>query len=400
MTDKNLNTKDNINISPSDWVKTTLGEVCEIKSGSTPSTKEESFWNGEISWITPKDLSNYNYVYISKGEKSITQKGLKSSSVQLLPRNTILFSSRAPIGYVAIAQNELTTNQGFKNLVCDEKRSHFRFFYYLLKEKSDHIEKLSSGSTFSEASASVMRSIQISLPSLLEQQVIASVLSAFDDKIELLREENKTLEEIGKTIFKEWFGKYSVDKPEELPEGWRVGKLGEELTIKQGKYVKAENLSEDKTEVKKYPIYGANGIRGYIDNYMYEEPKVVFGCRGLCGNPRISEKQSSITNTCMVLENEKSFLSSEFIYFLSKKIDFESVTSGSAQPQITITNLYSLEIIIPDQETLKQFDEAIQPIFRKIRDNSEQIQSLSHSRDELLPKLMSGVVRVNDFNKN
>lgn len=399
MSDNTSHTASNSSLPPNWWVETTLGDVCEIKSGSTPSTKEESFWGGEISWITPKDLSNYNSVYISKGEKSITEKGLKNSSAQLLPKNTILFSSRAPIGYVAIAQNELTTNQGFKNLVCDEKKSHFRFFYYLLKEKSDHIEKLSSGSTFSEASASVMRSIQISLPPLAEQQAIASVLSAFDDKIELLREQNKTLEELGQTIFQEWFGKYSVD--DELPEGWRVGKLGEELTIKQGKYVEAENLSEIQTEDKKYPIYGGSGIRGFIEDFMYEKPMVVLTCRGNgCGLIQFSKEKSSITNSCMAFENMNSLLSSEFIYFLSKKIDFESVTSGSAQPQITVTNLYNLEIIIPNKETLQKFDEAIQPIFGKIRDNSEQIQSLAHSRDELLPRLMSGLVRVNDFNNN
>ena len=207
--------------------------------------------------------------------------------------------------------------------------------------------------------------MQVVFPPLPEQQAIASY-SAFDDKIELLREQNKTLEEMGQTIFQEWFGKYGVD--DELPEGWRVGKLGEELVIKQGKYVKAENLSEIQTEDKKYPIYGGSGIRGFVENFMYEKPMVVLTCRGNgCGLIQFSKEKSSISNSCMAFENMNSPLSSEFIYFLSKKIDFESVTSGSAQPQITVTNLYNLEIIIPDQEILKKFDEAIQPFLQNQR---------------------------------
>ena len=92
---------------PNGWVETTLGEVCDVQSGGTPSTKNQNYWNGDISWITPKDLSNYTKVFIKKGERSITQIGLDNSSAKLLPKHTILFSSRAPIGYVVIAKNNL-----------------------------------------------------------------------------------------------------------------------------------------------------------------------------------------------------------------------------------------------------------------------------------------------------
>jgi type I restriction enzyme S subunit len=113
-----------------------------------------------------------------------------------------------------------------------------------LKNKAEYIEKMSSGSTFSEASATVMRSVTISLPPLPEQQAIAAVLSSFDDKIELLREENKTLEATAQGIFKEWFGKYKVD--DELPKGWRVGKLGEEFDILMGQSPAGESYNENK----------------------------------------------------------------------------------------------------------------------------------------------------------
>lgn len=165
------------------WKETTLGEISKIISGSTPSTKDPSYWDGAIPWITPKDLASFKGVYIKHGERNITEEGYNNSSTQLLPFNSILFSSRAPIGYIAIAANEVTTNQGFKNIVCNEEKAHYKFIYYWLKNETERIKKLSSGSTFSEASATLMRSLKISLPSLPEQRAIAAVLSSFDDKI-------------------------------------------------------------------------------------------------------------------------------------------------------------------------------------------------------------------------
>jgi len=102
---------------PKGWKWTTLGEIGEVASGGTPSTKIAQYWNGSIGWITPADLSGYEGKYIGKGRKNISIEGLNKSSARLLPKGTILFSSRAPIGYVAIAKNELATNQGFKNLI-------------------------------------------------------------------------------------------------------------------------------------------------------------------------------------------------------------------------------------------------------------------------------------------
>jgi type I restriction enzyme S subunit len=373
---------------PQDWQETTLGEVCEIKSGSTPSTKEESFWGGEISWITPKDLSNYNSVYISRGEKSITTEGLKNSSAQLLPKDTILFSSRAPIGYVAIARNELTTNQGFKNLVCDEKNSHFRFFYYLLKEKSDHIEKLSSGSTFSEASASLMKSIPILLPPLPEQKAIASVLSSFDDKIELLREQNKTLEEMGQTIFKEWFGKYGVD--DDLPEGWKVGKITE--------IIKREPVSYkcDKKDLDpkgKTPIIdqGSNALYGYTSREpdfiaTKENPVIVF-TNHTCNYWFVDYPFCAIQN--VLPYRGKDGYDEYFLYFMTKgSITF--IEYKGHWPDFE-----AKDFVIPSAEIAQKFSKIAKPILEKISDNNSQIHSLARSRDELLPKLMSGQVRLN-----
>ena len=114
-------------------MKYKLSEIGEIVSGGTPSTKINDYWNGDVAWITPKDLANYNKKYISRGERNISKLGLDSSSATLLPVNTVLFTSRAPIGYVAIAKNELATNQGFKSIICDKNKCNYRYMYYWLK---------------------------------------------------------------------------------------------------------------------------------------------------------------------------------------------------------------------------------------------------------------------------
>lgn len=168
----------------SEWKECTLAELGEIVGGATPSTKDESNYGGDIAWITPKDLSTLKGRFIAHGERNITEKGLNSCSTQMMPANAVLFSSRAPIGYVAIAKNPVCTNQGFKSLVANADNDPM-FLYYLLKYNKDAIEAMGSGTTFKEVSGSTMRGIRVRVPvSKAEQQRIASVLAALDSKIE------------------------------------------------------------------------------------------------------------------------------------------------------------------------------------------------------------------------
>lgn len=167
------------------WKECTIADLGTVVGGATPSTKDSANYdNGTIAWLTPKDLSGYQGRYISRGERNITEKGLRSCSTQLMPRHTVLFSSRAPIGYVAIAENELCTNQGFKSIIPNENTDYL-FLYYLLKYNKDAIENMGSGTTFKEVSGNTMRGIRVRVPSDIEtQRRIAGVLGSIDDKIE------------------------------------------------------------------------------------------------------------------------------------------------------------------------------------------------------------------------
>ncbi|MDY9925719.1 restriction endonuclease subunit S [Methanosarcina sp.] len=160
------------------WIKGVLSDFGEVVSGGTPKTKVAEYWGEDISWITPADLSGYSEKYIHKGRKSITHLGLKNSSAKLMPKGSVLFSSRAPIGYVAVAGNELCTNQGFKSLVPKEDvNSDFLFYYF--KSIKQLAEKKASGTTFKEISGKVFADLPLCLPPLPEQRAIVS-------KIELL----------------------------------------------------------------------------------------------------------------------------------------------------------------------------------------------------------------------
>ena len=167
------------------WKTCTLADLGTVVGGATPSTKKvENYEGGTIAWITPKDLAGYTGRYIWRGERNITECGLNSCSAKMMPAHSILFSSRAPIGYVAIAGQEMCTNQGFKSVIPNEN-TDYMFLYYLLKFNKDKIEAMGSGTTFKEVSGSTMRGIEVTVPELLdEQRNIASVLSAIDAKIE------------------------------------------------------------------------------------------------------------------------------------------------------------------------------------------------------------------------
>ncbi len=169
----------------SEWKNCSIADIGTVVGGATPSTKNsKNYDGGTIAWITPKDLSSFHGRYISHGERNITKVGLDSCSAQLLPAHTVLFSSRAPIGYVAIAENEVCTNQGFKSVIPNRDTDPL-FLYYLLKYNRDKIENLGSGTTFKEVSGKTMKSVSVCVPVLKDEQIkIGQVLGLLDDKIE------------------------------------------------------------------------------------------------------------------------------------------------------------------------------------------------------------------------
>lgn len=184
-----------------------LTDLADIVAGGTPSKKNESFYDGgTIPWITPKDLSNASgTVFINHGDVSITEAGLSGSSAKLMPAGSVLFSSRAPIGYVAIANNPVTTNQGFKSLVPHDDSETY-YLYYLLKKLTPHIESVAGGSTFKEISGSGMKSIEFPKPDDVSMSEFATLVQPMFNLIRENEEEIQRLIELRDVLLSNLLG--------------------------------------------------------------------------------------------------------------------------------------------------------------------------------------------------
>jgi type I restriction enzyme S subunit len=197
-----------------------LGDCCQIVSGATPKRNNPEYWGDDVPWVTPKDLSNLGQKVLDDAPEYISEEGYRSCSAKLMPAGSVLFSSRAPIGLVAIAGREMCTNQGFKSLVPGPEVNS-DYLYYWLKGNRDSIAEKGNGATFKEVSASIMRDIKIPLPPLAEQKRIAKILDAADALRAKRRESLAQLHALLQSTFLEMFG-----DPVENPRGWEKRTLG------------------------------------------------------------------------------------------------------------------------------------------------------------------------------
>lgn len=254
-----------INHIPKHWNLKKLGEVGEIVSGGTPSTTVPEYWNGNVSWISPADLSGYVSKIISKGRKSITETGLKNSSARLIPKGSVLFSSRAPIGYVAIAGNDVCTNQGFKSII-PAKEITSEFLYYFLKASKQSAEEAASGTTFKEISLKAFSQLEIPIPPLPEQYVIVTKIEELLSDLENGKQQ-LLLAQQQVQVYRQSLLKWAFEgrltnkdiKEGELPDGWKWMKTGEIIdTINNGYTPTKEYLSERNGEIPFIKVYNLN----------------------------------------------------------------------------------------------------------------------------------------------
>ena len=395
-----------------EWVERKISDIGTVVGGAPPSTKKpENYEDGEIAWITPKDLSTFSGRYIERGERNITEIGLKSCSTQLLPPNTVLFSSRAPIGYVAIAANEVCTNQGFKSVIPNENTDPL-FLFYLLKYNKDKIEGMGSGTTFKEVSGNTMKNIVVNVPTDKKvQEKIAAILGSIDDKIEENEKINNNLEQQAQAIFKSWFVDF---EPYDgvMPSNWHIFQLGsiaristEVFSPSKSPNVEVEHYSIPAYDEKHYPVFeNSDGIKS--NKYRLTSNSVMISklnpdtkriWRPYCVSDR------PICSTEFIVYEPINPLNRDFVYSIVDSVGFSaylcSHTTGStnsrqrATPSITL----NYNIVLPDDKTLRSFCSIVTPMYDAIENNIKENQKLAITRDTLLPKLMSGELDVSDI---
>lgn len=393
-----------------EWKSCTLSSLGTIVGGATPSTKKpENYEGGTIPWITPKDLSGFAGRYISHGERNITEKGLNSCSAQMMPKHSVLFSSRAPIGYVAISNCEVCTNQGFKSIVPNENTDYL-FLYYLLQYKKKDIENLGTGTTFKEVSANTMKSVEVRVPAEKYEQIkIARVLSSIDDKIEANTRINENLEQQLRSVFMELFSDKiaNVEANNHRPLG--------ELVINIDNRGKTPPLETTPTE---YPIIDVRALSGTsrIVNYANCTKFVsaeTYSSWFRSGHPK---PKDILVSTVGSLAEIKIFLGSKgciaqnvvgfrtkdispyylYQYLTAIKNDLVAYNIGSVQPSIKVTHIIKHPIYIPSTEELETFDAFAESATNAIYNNTLESERLAGIRDALMPKLMSGEIDLSE----
>lgn len=410
------------------WPEVPLGTFAEVIGGGTPSTKEPSYWGGDVAWVTPKDLSRLEGRFVAGGERSITVEGLEVSSAKVLPPGTLVVSSRAPIGYVGITTKPLATNQGCRSLVFKDDEP--KFFYYVLKSSTDKLEALANGTTFREISGSGMKRVTVPRPPLDEQRAIARILGAFDDKIEQRRRTAQALERLAQTIFRAWFVNFEPVKvkaagaaffpsmPQDvfdslparmvdsevgpLPESWEWGSLGDVVDIHDFRRIP---LSKRERQRRKGPFryYGATGIVDYVDDFLFDGRFVLVGEDGTVINDRDGPVvqyvwgQFWVNNHAHVLTGTGG-ISTEYLRLLLDGINIRPFVTGAVQPKLNQRNLRSVPILTAPQQAVTAFEEVISPQFALLRQAYDESRLLESMRDRLLSALLSGKVRVEAAN--
>ena len=204
-----------------DTPRVPLGEICEIVGGGTPKRSNAAYFNGEIPWATPTDVTGLDFPKISMTKERITESGMRNSSARLVPAGTVLMTSRATIGYTAVAITPITTNQGFANFICSDS-IHPDYLSFWLRHRRRQFIDLANGTTFKEISKSTLRKVMISLPPLSEQRQVANILYAAAQVTRLRKKMGDCMRRFAPALFVNMFG-----DPVENPMGWKVGKIGD-----------------------------------------------------------------------------------------------------------------------------------------------------------------------------
>lgn len=386
-----------------EWIECRISDIGTVVGGATPSTKKiENYIGGEIAWITPKDLSLFSGRYIERGERNITETGLKSCSTQLLPKNAVLFSSRAPIGYVAIAANELCTNQGFKSVISNENTDPL-FLFYLLKYNKEIIERMGSGTTFKEVSGKTMKNIIVKVPTNKKvQEKISSILGVIDDKIEKNQEINNNLEQQAIALYENTFCTPSNIAMKHISlsdlmdySGGSQPPASKFIFMKRDGYIRFVQIRDYDTD--SHITY----IPESAKNKLCEEHDIMIARYG-ASLGRICFGINGAYNVALAKVFPKKSYFREFLRcYLSSRTFYEGINNKggrSAQAGFNQSDINSFELDFPiDEAIVQKFESTVAPMFEQRLQLRKENQRLASLRDTLLPKLMSGEFDVSDI---
>ena len=380
----------------SEWKEYKVSELCRLIGGGTPKTTIPEYWGGDIPWLSVTDF-NTGKKYCFDADKKITKRGLKESSTKILTKGQIIISARGTVGVISMLGRDMAFNQSNYGIDAKKELTSNNYLYYLLKDNVAQFISNAYGAVFDTITKETFEQIKVSLPPLPEQIQIASILSSLDDKIDLLHRQNKTLEQLAETLFKQWF-------VEEAEEKWGVGTIEDEFDFVMGQSPLGATLNENKNGMIFY--------QGRTDfEFRFPTPRVytthptrlakkfdtLVSVRAPVGDMNIAIEDCCLGRGVAAFRYKHNTSFYTYTYYKMRSLmgqikQFED--SGTVFGSIGKDDFRKLENFLPPENLIQQFQNKVKSFDDKIYSNTNQIMTLIQLRDTLLPKLMSGEVRV------
>ncbi len=406
---------------PEDWQTVRIKDIFHVETGTTPSTKVSEYWeDGEINWITPADMSKLdNKGVITDSGRKISEKALKETNLTLMPRDSLIISTRAPVGYVAIVEKETTFNQGCKGLIPkDDKEAYGLFYLYYLLSKRRELENRSSGSTFKELSKKLLENLFIPLPSLPEQRKIAEILGSVDSAIQVVDSAIAKAERLKKGLMQDLLTKgightkFRDTEIGRIPEEWEVVRLGDVgegfqygLSIKmseEGQYpiIKMDSLING--EVQPVNLRYVNLDENTFQKYRLEKGDILINRTNsyeLVGRSGIFMLDGDyvFASYLIRIKPDKKRLFSKFMAFyllFSLERLRKMATRAVSQANINASNLRKFKLPLPPLSEQKKIAEILSTVDEKIALEKERMAKLERVKKGLMNDLLTGRKRV------
>lgn len=397
-----------------------LSEIAIIENGGTPSTEVDEYWNGDIPWITPFDLSKTNTKWIKRGNRNITKEGVKNSNAKIIPARSIMVSTRAPIGYIVLNKVEATTNQGMKSVIPNTELVDTEYLYYLLKTKVKEMNLRAGGTTFREISTNTFKGLEVYIPSIEEQKFISYQLATLDEKIETNNLLIPSLEEYSMLLFHKWFidfnfpnengepykdsgGEMVHFQGKTIPKYWKIVMLSDLVTFKNG-----INYSADKNEIPNSKIISVKHLTRntilnekmaddiYLNTCISEEYKIkkfdtIIARSASPGESAIALRDLDVYYSGFSIRVRPKEEVWKYITYFNTLILKKIITShsdGTIIKNITQQSLSNFKVLEPTKDIIELFNQQIELILLKIESLKNETEALIEMKDMLINKLI------------
>ena len=386
-----------------EWKEYKYTDIASLIGGGTPKTTEDTYWNGRIPWLSVKDFcGDSKYVY--KTEKTITDLGLKNSSTKLLSKNDIIISARGTVGEIAMLPLEMAFNQSCFGIRANSNLILPDYLYYLTKTKVRELQNASHGSVFDTITRDTFENIICRIPPLEQQKQISAILSSIDSKIEFNRRINDNLEQQAQAWLNELLDRYADSTTVLIHE---IAEINPKRNLSKGTSAKC-------IEMANLPTTGSFP-NGWIEKEYNGGMKFCNGDTLIARiTPCLENGKTAFINfldkneiaygsTEYIVISAKSNYSSSFFYFLARNHDFvdyavKNMNGSSGRQRVSGDTIGKYRIPVIPREKRESFTNHAEIALKTIKNNSLQNMRLSMIRDVLLPKLMSGELKVNDLN--